>query len=65
MSNFLSRIRLKIFVKYPLILQNEFQSWVNVERGYLPYLIYFGTSIPSVYVSAKRMKVIYEIRLHS
>ena len=62
-SNFLSRIRLKILVKYPLILQNEFQSWVDVERGYLPYLVYFGTSIPSV--SAKRMKVIYEIRLHS
>ena len=62
-SNFLCRIRLKILVKYSLILQNEFQSWVDVERGYCPYLVYFVTSIPSV--SAKRMKVIYEIRLHS
>ena len=36
-----------------------------VERGSFLYSVYFVTFTLSVYVSAKRMKVIYEIRLHS
>ena len=64
-SNFLSRMRLKIFVKYHLILQ----KWVSVMGGGWTWLFtllnLFVTFIRSVYVSAKRMKVIYEIRLHS
>ena len=36
-----------------------------VERGSFLYSVYFVTFTLSVYVSAKRMKVIYEITLHS
>ena len=58
---FLSRIRLKIFVKYLFILQkNELQLCVDGGRGCFPYLVY----LLLLSVSAKRMKFIYEMRLH-